>query len=82
MLMKESSHCYAELLLDPPMVQKRVHIHVPAGQMLREALEEMNFHPVQPVVALVNGKVCDLNYRLQPGDKVRFLAQISGGTCS
>jgi len=79
--MQEDHSGFAELLLDPPFVQSRMQIRVPAGQTLHEALEMLAIRPFQPVIPLINGTVEDLNYRLQPGDTVRFLAQIAGGSC-
>jgi sulfur carrier protein ThiS len=71
----------ANLQLDPPLVQHRQHVQIQPGLTLRQALDGLDLHPVQPVIPLVNGMVADLSYVLQPGDSVRFLAQISGGTC-
>jgi sulfur carrier protein ThiS len=71
---------HAELLLDHPLVGERVVVLVPAGQSIKDVLMGLDVATTQPVIALVNGVVDDLNYTLQPGDKVRFLAQISGGS--
>jgi molybdopterin converting factor small subunit len=79
-MMEANAPGHAELLLDHPLVGKRVVVLVPAGQSLRDALLGLDLTSIQPVIALVNGVVNDLNYTLQPGDKVRFLAQISGGS--
>jgi sulfur carrier protein ThiS len=70
----------AELQLDPPLVQHRRLVQIPPGQTLHQVLDELDLHPAQPVIPLVNGVVADLSYELQPGDSVRFLAQISGGS--
>jgi molybdopterin converting factor small subunit len=79
-MMEANAPGQAELSLGPPMVGERVVVLVSAGQSLREALMGVDLATTQPVIALVNGVVNDLNYTLQPGDKVRFLAQISGGS--
>lgn len=52
---------------------------VPAGQTIHQALETLGIKLPQAAIALVNGKPCDLNTVLQPGDQVRFLYQINGG---
>lgn len=52
---------------------------IPAGQTILRAVESAGLHFDQPVVALVNGQIQDLNYRLQAGDVVRLLYQIAGG---
>jgi sulfur carrier protein ThiS len=54
-------------------------INIPAGRTLLETLESLDINQKQPVIAVVNGQTVDLAYRLEPGDAVRFLPQISGG---
>lgn len=78
--MESNMSDHAELLLERPLVEDRIKILVTAGQTLHEALSGLNLKRTQPVIALVNGTVCDLSYRLNPGDSVRFLVQISGGS--
>jgi sulfur carrier protein ThiS len=64
--------------------QKR-SIPVAAGQTVAQALQTLEIRLPQAGVVLVNpqgassGVTSDLNHVLRPGDKVRFLFQISGG---
>jgi sporulation-control protein spo0M len=65
--------------------QKRV-VPVAAGQTIRQALETEGIRLPRAAIALVkpqgasSGLTSDLNHVLQPGDSVRFLFQISGGS--
>jgi len=65
--------------------QKRV-VPVAAGQTIRQALEAEGIRLPRATIALVkpqgasSGLTSDLNHVLQPGDTVRFLFQISGGS--
>jgi hypothetical protein len=65
--------------------QKRV-VPVDAGQTIRQALEAEGIRLPRAAIALVkprgasSGLTSDLNHVLQPGDSVRFLFQISGGS--
>jgi sulfur carrier protein ThiS len=52
---------------------------VQAHQSIQEAAAELGIPPTHPLVALVNGRVRDLDYHLRPGDKVRLLIPIAGG---
>jgi molybdopterin converting factor small subunit len=54
-------------------------LRVPAGQTVLEALQGAGVELAQPVIAVVNGQVADLNYPLQAGDVVRLIPQIAGG---
>lgn len=64
---------------------KRV-VLVAAGQTIRQALEAEEIRLPRAAIALVtplgatSGLTSDLNHVLQPGDSVRFLFQISGGS--
>jgi sulfur carrier protein ThiS len=71
----------ATLQLDKPLTGELVtrFINIPAGRTLLETLESLDFKIRQPVIAVVNGQTVDLAYRLQPGDTIRLLPQISGG---
>jgi hypothetical protein len=59
---------------------------VAAGQTIRQALETEGIRLPRAAIALVkprgasSGLTSDLNHVLQPGDSVRFLFQISGGS--
>jgi hypothetical protein len=65
--------------------QKR-DIPVAVGQTIRQALEVEGICLPRAAIALVkpqgasSGLTSDLNHVLQPGDTVRFLFQISGGS--
>jgi sulfur carrier protein ThiS len=69
----------AILVLDKPLVKTRTEVHVLTGITLLEALDSVGIQPRQAMIAVVNGVVQDVNYRLQPGDVARLLMQISGG---
>jgi molybdopterin converting factor small subunit len=58
---------------------RRPALRVPAGQTVLEALHSAGVGLPQPVIAVVNGQVADLNYQLQAGDVVRLIPQIAGG---
>jgi hypothetical protein len=61
-------------------------VPVAAGQTIRQALEAEGIRLPRAAIALVkpqgasSGLTSDLNHILQPGDTVRFLFQISGGS--
>lgn len=61
-------------------------VSVAAGQTIRQALEAEGIRLPRAAIALVkpqgasSGLTSDLNHVLQPGDSVRFLFQISGGS--
>jgi molybdopterin converting factor small subunit len=60
-------------LVDRPVLR------VDAGQTVLEALRAARVALRQPVIAVANGQVVDLDYRLQAGDVVRLIPQIAGG---
>jgi len=60
-------------------VDSRERVRVQARQSIQEAAAELGIPPKHPLIALVNGRVRDLDYHLRPGDKVRLLIPIAGG---
>ena len=60
-------------------LENRPPVQVAAGQTVLEALAGLENRLGRPVIAVVNGRVTDLAYRLQPGDQVRLVPQIGGG---
>jgi len=58
---------------------QRPALRVTAGQTVLEALHSAHADLRQPVIAVANGQVVDLNYVLQAGDVVRLIPQIAGG---
>lgn len=61
-------------------------IPVAAGLTIRQALDTRGIRLPRAAIALVRPQgasdslTCDLDHVLQPGDSVRFLFQISGGS--
>ena len=60
-------------------LENRPPVQVAAGQTVLEALTGLEIHLDRPVIAVVNGRVTDIAYCLQPGDQVRMVPQIGGG---
>ncbi len=58
---------------------QEVIIEVPAGQSVIRALENIGLRLSQPVIAVINSEVSDIERILKPGDEVRLFPQISGG---
>lgn len=54
-------------------------LYVPAGSTIRETLEKLGLRLPAAIIPLVNGTTQDVSYRLQEGDEVRLLIQLSGG---
>jgi len=52
----------------------------PAGQTIYTVMLELGISSAQPVVALVNGIAVDVHETLNPGDQIRLLPVISGGS--
>ena len=60
-------------------LERRPPVEAAAGQTVLEALAALEIKFSQPVIAVVNGQTSDMNYCLQPGDRVRLIPQIGGG---
>ena len=50
-----------------------------SGQTVMDAAFNLGIPAKSSFVAIVNGKTCELNYLLAPGDEVRLIPPISGG---
>jgi molybdopterin converting factor small subunit len=57
-----------------------VRFKVPAGQSTLQAIEGLGLQLSQPVIAVINAEARDISDLLEPGDEVRLLPQISGGS--
>ena len=69
----------AHLILDKPLVAKKIETFVTAGQKFSEVLPHFITKPGVAYVVLVNGIVVDLDQHIQPGDEIRCVPQIIGG---
>jgi len=73
---------YAEsayLILDEPLVAKRIDIQVAAGQFYSVVLKKYITKPGLAYVVLVDGMVVDQSETIQPGTEIRCVPQIVGG---
>ena len=57
-----------------------VIISAPAERSVNQTLQDLDIQLSQAVAAVVNGQATDLEQPLAPGDEVRLLPQIAGGT--
>jgi sulfur carrier protein ThiS len=62
-----------------PYAQDQLQLTVDAGGTIREVAAALGISPNQSLVAVVNGRTCDLAYRLVKGDKLKLLPTIGGG---
>jgi sulfur carrier protein ThiS len=64
----------------PSGPQSRVQVDLPEGSSIAELmlLLEIDMDP-EHLLLVVNGKVVEPEYRLQPGDEVHLVPAISGG---
>ena len=69
----------AHLILDKPLVQKKIDLEVSAGQSYYEVLKQYITKPGVAYVVLVHGVVVDMHQEIQPGDEIRCVPQIVGG---
>lgn len=69
----------AHLILDKPLVAKKIDTHIAAGKTYAEVLAQFITKPGVAYVVLVNGVVVDMNQEIQPGDEIRCVPQIIGG---
>jgi sulfur carrier protein ThiS len=69
----------AHLVLDKPLVDKKIDIFITAGQKYCEVLPQFITKPGVAYVVLVNGVVVDMDQEVQPGDEIRCVPQIIGG---
>ena len=70
---------FAHLILDKPLVAKKINTFVTAGQKYSEVLPQYITKPGVAYVVLVNGIVVDMDQEIQPGDEIRCVPQIIGG---
>ena len=75
----DQHHNDAIITMDYPLVEKKLVLHVPAGQTLQQALKNIKIRPGLSFVILVNGLVVDSQEMINPGDEIRCLPQILGG---
>lgn len=76
---KEKRPELAHLILDKPLVAKKIDTFVTAGQKYSEVLPKLITKPGVAYVVLVNGVVVDMDQETQPGDEIRCVPQIIGG---
>jgi len=69
----------AHLLLEKPLVQKKVDLMVPAGVTYIEVLNQYITKPGVAYIVLVGGVVVESDQVIQPGDEIRCVPQINGG---
>ena len=69
----------AHLVLEKPLVQKKIDIMVPAGEIYNEILKQYITKPGVAYVILVDGVVVESDQVIQPGDEIRCVPQIIGG---
>ncbi len=76
---KEKDSELAHLILDKPLVAKKIDTFITAGQKYSEVLPIYITKPGVAYVVLVNGIVVDMKQEIQPGDEIRCVPQIIGG---
>lgn len=69
----------AHLILDEPLVAKRIDVYVAAGQIYSVVLKQYIIKPGVSYVVLVDGLVVDQSETIQPGTEIRCVPQIVGG---
>ena len=69
----------AHLVLDKPLVKKKIDLMVPAGGTYNELLKQYITKPGVAYIVLVDGVVVELDHVIQPGDEIRCVPQIIGG---
>lgn len=69
----------AHLVLDKPLVKKKIDLMVPAGKTYNEVLRQYIIKPGVAYIVLVDGVVVELDQVIQPGDEIRCVPQIIGG---
>ncbi len=69
----------AHLILDKPLVEKKMDLMIPAGQSYYEVLKQYITKPGVAYVVLVNGLVVDMQEEIRPDDEIRCVPQIIGG---
>jgi molybdopterin converting factor small subunit len=77
--LKEDNSELAHLILEKPLVAKKIDTDIQAGKSYAEVLAQYITKPGVAYVAIVNGVVVDLNEKVQPGDEIRCVPQIIGG---
>jgi len=80
-----SDEHWVEIWLEGPLAKylgNQGGVRLEPGQAVMEAAAHLGIPPNRAFVALVNGQVCDLDYRLAPGDRVRLIPPVAGGSGS
>jgi sulfur carrier protein ThiS len=77
--MYEDESELAHLVLDKPLVVKKIETHIVAGKTYAEVLAHYITKPGVAYVVIVNGLVVDMHDKIQPGDEIRCVPQIIGG---
>ena len=78
-VLKENKSKLAHLILDKPLVAKKIDTTIDAGKTYAEVLAHYITKPGVAYVVIVNGLVVDMHDRIQPGDEIRCVPQIIGG---
>jgi len=70
---------FASLIIDKPLLNQKSTFQIPAGELIKPFLSNLEINPGFSFIILVNGVVNDGNYLVQAGDVIHCLPQITGG---